>query len=375
MAQKRPVSPQRKRARKNNAAAVIAIVVVLAVVISAGVLVFGHFGSSADKNPVSEISPLPVEPVVTPSTDTPASPVEPEPSLPVADPVSGTGSEFTVHFIDIGQGDAILLEKDGKFALVDAGETTTPSTREAQQKLFSYLDSHGVTKLEFFLMTHQDYDHIGSAMNLLKTYSVGVVYDNGFVHTSKTYENLLTYILENDVTYTQVRYGDTVVSPWADVAIKVLSPSHDLIDKDVNHNSIVLKITYGDISYLLTGDAEKKTENYILSTGEDISADILKGGHHGSSESGSTAFLRAVDPDVVVISCGTSSTGNSYGHPHTEFLERLVQFVPASSIYRTDVDGSVAVTTNGKTYTITTENQEHDLSQILLSGNGELVAA
>lgn len=357
MAQKRSSSSYRKRAKKNNAAAVVGIVIVLAILIFAGIQIFGHSGS--DQNPAQEQPSLPVKPV--------------EQDSPLPGPV--TGSEFIVHFVDIGQGDAILLEKDGKFALVDAGETMNPSTREAQQKLFRFLDTRGVKKLEFFLMTHQDYDHIGSALNLLKTYRVGTVYDNGFVHTSKTYENLLTYLLENDVSYKQIRYGDAVRSPWSDVSIKVLSPSQDLIDKDVNHNSIVLKITYGAVSYLLTGDAEKKTENYILSTGEDISAEILKGGHHGSRESGSASFLRAVNPEVVVISCGTEETGNSYGHPHTEFLERLVQFVPASSIFRTDVDGSVSVATDGKSYTVTTENKGHDSLQILFSGQGELVAA
>ena len=98
---------------------------------------------------------------------------------------------FSMHVIDMGQGDALLLSKDGKYALIDAGETMSPSERESREAIFAYLDSLGVKKLEFMLLTHQDYDHIGSAIDVLKRYDVGTVYDNGVEHTSKTYENLI----------------------------------------------------------------------------------------------------------------------------------------------------------------------------------------
>ena len=283
---------------------------------------------------------------------------------------------FSLHVIDMGQGDSLLLSKDGKYALIDAGETMSPSERESREAIFAYLDSLGVKKLEFLLLTHQDYDHIGSAIDVLKRYDVGVVYDNGVVHTSKTYENLMAYLLEEDVDYKVVRDGDAVVSPWNGVKIEVVSPPQDLIyagkKPDVNENSIVLKITYGETTYLLTGDAEKEAEEYILSTYADIDADILKAGHHGSSSSSTFAFLKEVTPDVVVISCGKD---NDYGHPHLEALQNFAKVTTADKIFRTDVDGDVVVTTDGKEYSVKIRNAPHDASQMLISGNGVKVSA
>ena len=278
---------------------------------------------------------------------------------------------FSMHVIDMGQGDALLLSKDGKYALIDAGETMSPSERESREAIFAYLDSLGVKKLEFMLLTHQDYDHIGSAIDVLKRYDVGTVYDNGVEHTSKTYENLMLYLLEEDVNYKIVRDGDRISSPWSGVTIEVLSPPQDLIysgkKADVNENSIVLKITYGEVSYLLTGDAEDKAEEYILSTAANIDADILKAGHHGSSSSSTMDFLYRVTPDIVVISCGED---NDYGHPHIEPLRNFAKFTTADKTFRTDIDGDVVVTTDGSEYSVKIRNSPHDASKIFISGNG-----
>ncbi len=283
---------------------------------------------------------------------------------------------FSMHAIDIGQGDAILLSKDGKYALVDAGETMSPSERESREAIFAYLDSLGVERLEFMLLTHQDYDHIGSALDVLKRYEVGVVYDNGVEHTSKTYENLMEYLLENDVNYKVVRDGDSVSSPWDGVSIEIVSPPQDLIyagkKADVNENSIVMKITYGSVSYLLTGDAEEKAEEYILSTGANINADVLKAGHHGSSSSSTMDFLYKVTPDVIVITAGAD---NDYGHPHIEPLENFAKFTTPEKIFRTDIDGDVVVTTDGTSYSVAVRNSPHDASKMLVSGNGVKVSA
>ncbi len=278
---------------------------------------------------------------------------------------------FSLHVIDMGQGDSLLLSKDGKYALIDAGETMSPGERESRDAIFAYLDSLGVKKLEFLLLTHQDYDHIGSAMDVLKRYDVAAVYDNGVEHTSKTYENLMAYLAEEDVAYHVLREGDTVVSPWNGVRIEVISPPQDLIYSgskvDVNENSLVLKITYGETVYLLTGDAEEKAEEYILSTHADIDANILKAGHHGSSSSSTPSFLRAVTPDVIVISCGEN---NDYGHPHIEPLESFAKFTTADKIFRTDIDGDVVVTSDGTSYSVKVRNNPHDAAKILISGNG-----
>lgn len=286
-------------------------------------------------------------------------------------PLVDDENAFSLHVIDMGQGDALLLSKDGKYALIDAGETMSPSERESCEAIFAYLDSLGVKKLEFLLLTHQDYDHIGSALDVLKRYDVGVVYDNGVEHTSKTYENLMAYLVEEDVNYKVVRDGDKVTSPWPEVMIEVVSPPQDLIysgkKADVNENSIVLKVTYGSVSYLLTGDAEEKAEEYILSTKADIDADILKAGHHGSSSSSTKSFLAKVTPDVITISCGED---NDYGHPHIEPLENFAKFTTAEKIFRTDIDGDIVVTTDGTEYSVAVRNSPHDAAKILISGNG-----
>ncbi|ABN06565.1 beta-lactamase domain protein [Methanocorpusculum labreanum Z] len=275
---------------------------------------------------------------------------------------------FSVHVIDIGQGDAILLSKDDTYALIDAGETMSPSDRESRTAIFAYLDSLDIDRLEFLLITHQDYDHIGSAKDVLSTYDVGTFYDNGVEHTSATYEKLMTYISEENVTYSIVREGDQIESPWTDVTIEIISPPQDLImtgsSPDINENSIVLNITYGEVSFILAGDAGEKAEEYIISTGTSIDAEILKAGHHGSSGSSTDAFLEAVSPNVIVMSVGAD---NDYGHPHLETLTRFAQYT--ENIYRTDLDGDVIITTDGSEYSVITEN-EHIAENILVSGNG-----
>lgn len=293
-------------------------------------------------------------------------------STPLA-PLVTDEHAFSMHVIDCNQGDSILLSKDGHYALVDAGETMNPSAREARDKILEYLYSAGVKKLDFVLMTHQDYDHIGSITDVLKKYSVGIVYDNGVEHTSATYEKVMQYILDNDISYKIVREGDKITSPWKDVEIDVLSPPQSLImsgsNPDINENSIVLKITYGSVSYLLTGDAGGDAEKYILNNGADIDSDVLKAGHHGSRTSSTSPFLKAVSPNVIVISLGE---GNSYGHPHIEAMERFVKFTDL--IYRTDIDGDIVVTTDGSVYSVNTRN-EHVASKELFAGDGTKVTA
>lgn len=286
-------------------------------------------------------------------------------------PLVDDPNAFSMHVIDIGQGDAILLSKDGKYALVDAGETMSPSERESREAIFAYLDSLGVKKLEFMLLTHQDYDHIGSALDVLKRYSVGTVYDNGVEHTSKTYENLMSYIAENNIRYKVVRDGDSVSSPWNGVSFDVVSPPQDLIyagkKPDINENSIVMKVTYGKVSYLLTGDAEDKAEQYILSTGANINADVLKAGHHGSASSSTMDFLKKVTPDIIVLAVGKD---NEYGHPHLEALQNFAKVTTADKVFRTDLDGDVVVTTDGTSYSVVTRKTPHDSSKIFVSGKG-----
>ncbi|HJJ39252.1 MAG TPA: ComEC/Rec2 family competence protein, partial [Methanocorpusculum sp.] len=287
-------------------------------------------------------------------------------SIQINDP-----SALSMHVINIGQGDCVLLSKDGKYALVDAGKSNQKDDIDSTAAITSYLNALGVKQLEFMLISHQDYDHIGSAKTVLSKYPAKAYYDNGFPHTSATYEKLLTYIDEENIPCKTVSAGDTIPSPWQGVTISVLSPPKEYLSDDVNDNSIVIKVTYGSVSYLLTGDATTETEEYILSTGADTDSDVIKAGHHGSYSSSSSSFLKAVSPTVSVISVGDD---NSYGHPHKDALKRINKYT--KYLYRTDIDGTIVVSSDGKTYSVKTENNiPYNAAAEFVTGDGEAVYA
>lgn len=248
-------------------------------------------------------------------------------------------TNLTMSVIDVGQADAILLEKDGVELLVDAGISMKDSS-ESKTNLINYLDDR---EIEYLLVTHQDYDHIGNAEYVLANYNVSKFYDNGHTHTSKTYENLMLYV-ENSVDYEVLRTGDKL-DIWEDVVVTVVSPKR--LTSDVNEDSIVLLIDYDDIEILLTGDAGESVEPNVAKLVGDV--DILKVGHHGSDSASSDDFLKIIKPEISIISVGE---GNSYGHPTESVLTRLSAV--GSEIYRTDVDGTVVVDIDGSSYTVVT---------------------
>ena len=248
---------------------------------------------------------------------------------------------LTVHFIDVGQGDSILLEYDGKTMLVDAGE------RDQGTVVSAYLHDQSISGIDYVVATHPHSDHIGGMDEVLNSFQVGQFIDSGFPHTSKTYENMLTTINEKDIPFKVVEKGKEIEFDPA-VDIEVLNPESEY-SEELNENSVVLKVSYGEVSFLLMGDAGLETEEKLMSTGYDLDSDILKVGHHASRSGSGENFISAVSPDVSIIEVGA---GNDYGHPHAEILDRLQK---ASKVYRTDLDGSIVVTTDGSTYTIMTQ--------------------
>lgn len=253
-----------------------------------------------------------------------------------------TDSEnLTVHFIDVGQGDSILLEYNGKTMLIDAGE------RDKGTVVSSYLQDQSISSIDYVVATHPHSDHIGGMDKVLNSFQVGNVIDSGFPHTSKTYENMLTTIDEKDIPFEVAEKGEEIEFDPA-IEIEVLNPEPEYSD-ELNENSVVLKVSYGKISFLFMGDAGLETEEKLMATDSDIDSDILKVGHHASRSGSGEAFISAVSPEVSIIEVGE---GNDYGHPHPEILKRLQE---ASSVYRTDFDGSITVTTDGSTYTVMTE--------------------
>lgn len=258
----------------------------------------------------------------------------------VTDVVTGPKDNFTIHFLDVGQGDSLLVQFAGKNILIDAGEA------DMGGRVVSYLKGHGVSKLDLVVATHSHSDHIGGLATVLKTFPVGAILDSGQAHSSETYENFLTLVDQKNIPYEVAKKGQAI-NLDARLKIEVLNPSAKSFN-DINDNSVVLKVTYGQVSFLLMGDAGKEAEMSMLSS--NIDSDILKVGHHGSRYSSSPTFLETVSPAVSIIEVGT---GNDYGHPHSETLSALRNV--GSVIYRTDLDGNIDVTTDGKSCFVTTE--------------------
>jgi len=246
-----------------------------------------------------------------------------------------TGQEMRVHFLDVGQGDSIFIESaNGKTMLVDGG------VKRAGQQVVSYLKELGVNKLDIVVATHPDADHIGGLIPVLQSIDIGQFYDSGKVHTSQTFEEMLTLIDTKNIPYHVPTTGENIAFD-DDLTVKVLNANEHATDN--NDASIVLKIVYGNVSFLLTGDAGIALEKDMLQN--DVQATFLKAGHHGSNTSSSEKFIQAVHPEVTVLSYGE---GNKYGHPHAEVVERL-QAV-GSKIYATAEAGTVIVSTDGVNY-------------------------
>ena len=259
-------------------------------------------------------------------------------SIPKA-PIVTEGDEVAFHFIDVGQGDAILITTAEGNILIDTSEK---SEREA---LVNYLAEQNITSLKYLILTHTDADHIGSADYVVENYDVDTVMMTDYTATTKTYERLLTAI-ENkstNVIIPELRYVFTLGS----LQMTVIAPTEKF--DDPNEMSLVIKAVHGETSLMFTGDAEVESEEGILEnwSAAELKVDILKVGHHGSDSSTTQAFLDALDPDAAVISCGE---GNSYGHPHAEVVDRLT--AKGVTIYRTDKDGTVVIVSDGKEWNL-----------------------
>lgn len=248
--------------------------------------------------------------------------------------------EMKVHFLDVGQGDSIFIQSpNGKNLLVDG------STKQAGKEVVDYLRKQGVEKLDYVVATHPDADHIGGLISVLNSISIKHFVDSGKVHTSQTYEEMLQLILDKGIPFIVPNVGDNI-SLDDELDIKVLNVGAE--SDDNNEASIVLKITYGEISFLLMGDADTVVEKEILERAN-VEATVLKAGHHGSDTSSSEKFVEAVNPKVTILSYGKD---NSYGHPDAEVMSRLEQI--KTQIYGTAEVGNIVVETDGVDYNVLT---------------------
>ena len=241
-----------------------------------------------------------------------------------------------VHFIDVGQGDSILIRcPDGSNILIDGGPMG------AYPHLVGYLKEAGVEKIDLLIATHPDGDHIGGLLKVLQTFPVAAVLDSGREHTTLTYQRYLEAIKARpDTEFRLGRAGDRYA--FGDVSLQVIHPGSSL-PKNSNDCSIVSRITYGDVSFLFTGDAEKKAEAELLSRGFPVRSTVLKVGHHGSKSSTSSRFLGSVSPQSAVICAGEY---NRWGHPTEEVIRSLQQ--RKIEIYRTDLQGTILMISDGR---------------------------
>ncbi len=245
--------------------------------------------------------------------------------------------QLKVHYIDVGQGDAIFIESPSHNILIDGGERGNT--------VLNYLEEQGVDELHLVIGTHPHSDHIGGLINVLEAIPVKEVMDSGAIHTTKTFEDYLRVIDKKEIKYTEGRAG-TARHLGSGVSIQILHPS-TVSSSNIHDSSIVAKLTFGKISFLFMGNAEEASEDRILSRGYNLQNTILKVGNHGSSTSTTDSFLKAVNPEVAVI---IVEENNEFGFPHHETLVKLAE--AGVDIYMTNVHGTIVVTTDGQTYDI-----------------------
>lgn len=248
--------------------------------------------------------------------------------------VEQTDASLAVHFIDVGQADSALLISSGEAMLIDGGN------RDDSSLLYSYLTDCNIDRLEYIIGTHAHEDHMGGLSAALKKADVGKIYLPETGSDAVFYKNFIEKAEEENIEIAVPSKDETFTLGSCDVTL--FTPS--FVDKEeLNNTSIMAKVTCGDVAFLFTGDAERSEELDIIDSGADISANVLKSGHHGSGSSSSYPFLREVMPEIVVISVGVD---NPYSHPHEEVLARYNDL--GAKVYRTDESGHIVIKTDGK---------------------------
>ena len=255
-------------------------------------------------------------------------------------PKVGEDSSFAVHFIDVGQADCSLVACDGVYMLIDGGNAGDSDL------VYTYLKEQDVEQLDYLVATHLHEDHIGGLSSAPYAATVGIALAPKTDGTTKVYKNLIKSLTAQDVELTVPEIGSEF--QLGSARVRVLGPVKEY--SDTNNTSLVLAVDYGQTTFLFTGDMEHDAELDLIESGVDLSATVLKVGHHGSSSSTSYPFLREVMPEYAVISVGE---GNSYGHPNKEPLSRLSD--EGAIIYRTDLSGTIIAYSDGTTVTFETE--------------------
>lgn len=260
--------------------------------------------------------------------------------------------DLKVHYIDVGQADSILIQQGKHSMLIDAGNNDDSTL------VRDYIKKQGITTLDYVIGTHPHEDHIGGLDYVINAFNIGSIYMPKKTATTKTYKDVLSAIKAKGMGITEPKVGQTL--QLGEAKITILGPSK--IYDDANNCSIVLRLDFGANSFLFTGDAEEIAEKDMINANLNLKADVLKVGHHGSYTSSSSEFLNKVNPQYAVISVGKD---NQYGHPHENILNRYKSL--GCKIYRTDLNGTIIITSNGKEIKCITEKVENNNSNTKLT--------
>lgn len=242
-----------------------------------------------------------------------------------------------VHFLDVGQADCILIKTPRQKAiLIDSGKNSD------EDDVVFYIKSQGIDTIDAVVGTHPHEDHIGGLDAVISSFNIGKIYMPQVSHSTQTFEDVLNAIKNKGLKVTNA-FAGTIIDVDTTLKIEMLAPNSQTYE-DINNYSAVVKLTYNNISFLFTGDAESVLEQEMISKGYDLKANVLKVGHHGSATSTIAQFLKKVSPEYAVISVGKD---NSYGHPDNLILNRLKTF--GVEVFRTDESGTVIAISDGET--------------------------
>ncbi|EIF6295665.1 MBL fold metallo-hydrolase [Clostridium perfringens] len=245
-------------------------------------------------------------------------------------------SKLMISYMDVGQGDAAYIKVNGNDILIDAGP------RSNSKELLEQLKAKNIDDFELVIATHPHEDHIGGMVDVFKEYEVKAFYSPKITHTTKTYENLVKAVKDEGLKTKELK-GGMVIDLGEGAKFEVFTPQKSEYE-ELNDYSPIMKLNFGDTSYLFTGDAEKLAEEEALAKYKtSLDSDVIKFGHHGSSSSSSNAFIEAVSPKYGIISCAKD---NKYGHPHRETLDIIKKY--NIKTFRTDTDGEIILTSDGK---------------------------